>query len=82
MFVQTADSDEPRSMTPIWQRIHGASTGGTPTGVHGTGIEAVKVLPAGKQLSPDTETTIKASTDLAFEVAVKNTGETRRSGSR
>ena len=31
--------------------------------------------PAGTQLAPDTETTIKASTDLAFDVAVKNSGE-------
>ena len=55
-------------MTAIWLRIHGASTGGTPSGVHGTGLEKVVVQPAGTQLSPDSETTIKASTDLAFDV--------------
>jgi len=51
------------------------STGGTPSGVHGTGLEKVVVQPAGTTLAPDTETTIKASTDLAFEVSVKNTGD-------
>ena len=38
-------------------------------------LEKVVVQPAGTQLSTDTETTIKASTDLAFDVSVKNTGE-------
>ena len=31
--------------------------------------------PPGRTLAPDTETTIKASTDLAFDVSVKNTGD-------
>jgi len=74
-FVQTTDLASSRSMTPIWQRIHGASTGGTPTGSHGTGLESVTVKPSGQVLSTSTETTIKASTDLAFDVAVKDTGE-------
>jgi len=74
-FVQTTDLASQRSMTPIWQRIHGASTGGTPTGSHGTGIDSVTVKPSGQVLSTSTETTIKASTDLAFAVAVKDTGE-------
>jgi hypothetical protein len=75
VFVENVELYTARSMTEIWRRIHGASTGGTPSGVHGTGLEKVVVQPAGTQLAPDTETTIKASTDLAFEVSVKNTGE-------
>ena len=75
VFVENVELYTARSMTAIWQRIHGASTGGSPSGVHGTGLEKVIVQPAGAQLAPDTETTIKASTDLAFEVFVKNTGE-------
>jgi uncharacterized repeat protein (TIGR01451 family) len=75
VFVENVELYTTRSMTAIWQRIHGASTGGTPSGVHGTGLEKTVVQPAGTQLSSDTETTIKASTDLAFEVSVKNTGE-------
>jgi hypothetical protein len=75
VFVENVELYTARSMTAIWQRIHGASTGGTPSGVHGTGLEKVIVQPAGTQLAPDTETTIKASTDLAFDVYVKNTGE-------
>jgi hypothetical protein len=79
-FVQTADLASQRSMTPIWQRIHGASTGGTPTGVHGNGIAGVKVLPAGKQLVAGQETTIQASTNLEFEVSVANSGQSLESG--
>ncbi|MEO5633428.1 hypothetical protein [Gaiella sp.] len=80
VFVETAELYSTRSMTQIWLRIHGASTGGTPSGVHGTGLEKVLVQPGGAQLSPDTETTIKASTNLAFEVFVKNTGENQEVG--
>jgi len=75
VFVENPELYRPSSMTAIWLRIHGASTGGTPSGVHGTMLEKVVVQPAGQQLSPDTETTIKASTDLAFDVFVKNSGE-------
>ena len=75
VFVENTELYTARSMTAIWLRIHGASTGGTPSGVHGTGLEKVVVQPAGTQLAPDTETTIKASTDLAFDVSVKNTGD-------
>lgn len=80
VFVETDELYSARSMTSIWLRVHGASTGGTPSGVHGTGLEKVLVQPGGVQLSPDTETTIKASTDLAFEVFVKNTGENQEVG--
>ncbi len=74
-FVDNVELYTTRSMTSIWQRIHGASTGGTAAGVHGTGLQSTKVLPAGTTLTPGVETTIKVSTDLAFEVGVKNTGE-------
>jgi hypothetical protein len=80
-FVTTADFATQRSLTPIWQRIHGASTGGTPTGLHGTGIAGVRVLPSGKSLTAGSEpTTIQASTDLAFEVSVTDTGDSQEVG--
>jgi hypothetical protein len=80
-FVTTADFATQRSLTPIWQRIHGASTGGTPTGLHGTGIAGVRVLPSGKSLTAGSEpTTIQASTDLAFEVSATDTGDSQEVG--
>lgn len=75
-FVQNPDLASSRSMVPVFQRIHGASTGGTPTGVHGTGLISTRVLPGGETLSTTEDNPpIRASTDLAFEVTVKNTGE-------
>ena len=37
VFVENVELYSARSMTAIWLRVHGASTGGTPSGVHGTG---------------------------------------------
>jgi hypothetical protein len=65
------------SMTPVWRRVHGAATSSssTPSGVHGVGLVSTKVLPGGQVLGPTSETTITSSPNLAFEVAVKYTGE-------
>ena len=77
-FAQTADLASTESMVRIWERINGAQQGGTDAGgpLHGTSIQSVTVQPSGQQLSPGTtETPIVASTDLAFVVAVENTGD-------
>ena len=77
-FLQTADLGERRTLVQIWRRINGRPAGGgqgTGAGLHGTSINSVTVLPAGEQLSTDSETTIVASTDLAFRVDVENTGD-------
>lgn len=77
-FVQTADLASTRSMVPIWQRINGQQTsGGTPTGLHGNSVGAVRVLPGGTTLSQATETTVEASTDLAFVASVTNSGDSQ-----
>jgi len=76
-FVTADDFATPSSLAAIWQRIQGASTGGTTTGLHGTGISYVKALPSGQTLSTTTETTIKATDELAFEVGVEDTGESQ-----
>jgi hypothetical protein len=80
-FVQTPDLASTRSMVPIWERINGSaasgSTGGTPSGLHGTNIESVKVVPGGQTLSESAENTVEASTDLAFAVAVANGGDSQ-----
>ncbi len=82
--VENVELYSTRSLTSIWQRVHGASTGGTPSGIHGTGLAYVNVTPASAcaagctgngQLSTSTEATINSSTSLGFEVGVKNTGE-------
>jgi hypothetical protein len=79
-FVQTPDLASTRSMVPIWERINGSAASGgsgTTTGLHGTNIESVKVIPGGQVLSASTENTVQASTDLAFAVAVANSGDSQ-----
>jgi hypothetical protein len=77
-FVRAEELTSASSLAAIWQRVQGASTGGgTPTGLHGSGINYVKVLPSGQLLSSTTETTIKATEQLAFEVGVEDTGESQ-----
>jgi hypothetical protein len=76
-FIQNPDLASARSMTLIWQRGRGAATSGTPSGLHGTGIVSVKALPSGETLSESTENTIRGATDLAFEVAVENGGDSQ-----
>ena len=80
-FVQTPDLASTRSMVPIWERINGSaasgSTSGTPSGLHGTNIESVKVVPGGQTLSESTENTVEASTDLGFAVTVANGGDSQ-----
>ena len=76
VFVANTELYTAKSLALVWQRVHGASTGGTTTGVHGTNIEYVKVLPAGTQLG-SAETTVHVSTELAFVVAVKDGGDSQ-----
>ena len=76
-FVTADDLINSSSLAAIWQRIHGASTGGTPTGLHGSQIAYVKALPSGQLLSTTTETTIKVTDELAFEVGVEDSGESQ-----
>ncbi len=80
VFVQNADLYTARSMSAIWQRVHGASTGGTSPGSHGSALAYTKVQPANIQLSTTNETRIDISTDLSFEVGVQNSGENQEVG--
>jgi len=66
------------AMMTVWQRVHGAATGGNPGGKHGSALGPVKALPDGKTLvagSSASDNEITASTDLAFQVAVEDSGD-------
>ncbi len=76
-FVQNADVASARSMTLVWQRVHGASTGGTPGGLHGTGLVSVVALPEKITLQGGSDNKVTASTDLAFQVTVQDTGDSQ-----
>jgi hypothetical protein len=79
-FVTNHDLLTERSMSLVLQRLRGASTGGTPTGIHGTNIVDVKVLPGSQTLSPTAENTITATTDLAFVITIDDSGDSQEVG--
>jgi hypothetical protein len=68
-----------QAMTNVWLRVHGAATGGgTTTGKHGSALVSVTALPDGKRLDPNgaaSDNQITASTDLAFQVVVSDSGD-------
>ena len=68
-----------QAMTQVWLRVHGAATGGgTTTGNHGSALVSVTALPDGKRLNPSgaaSDNQITASTDLAFQVVVSDSGD-------
>jgi len=67
-----------QAMMIVWQRVHGAATGGTTGGKHGNALGSVAALPDGKRLDPSgsaSDNEITASTDLAFRVTVEDSGE-------
>jgi hypothetical protein len=76
-FVATDEIATPEDLAAIWQRIQGAADGGTPSGLHGSGISYVKALPSGTLLTTTAETTILVTNELAFEVGVEDTGDSQ-----
>jgi hypothetical protein len=68
-----------QAMTQVWLRVHGAATGGgTASGKHGSALVSVTALPDGKRLDPAgaaSDNQITASTDLAFQVVVTDSGD-------
>jgi hypothetical protein len=79
-FIITPDLASQTSMIKLWQRLHNAATGGTPTGLHGTGIVSTTVLPSDEQLSTKTENIVEATSDLAFRVTIQNSGDSQEVG--
>jgi hypothetical protein len=78
-FVSNRDLINEHSMSLVLSRLRGASTGGTPTGVHGTNIVGTKVLPGGQALTSG-ENTVTASPDLKFAVTVHDGGDSQEVG--
>jgi hypothetical protein len=78
-FVTNPELLTSDSLTQLVQRLvaqgEGAGEGGEVTGLHGNGIEEVRVQPADQALSPDEENTIVASDQLAFDVLITNSGD-------
>jgi outer membrane murein-binding lipoprotein Lpp len=77
-FFPNPDLASTQAMMQVWQRVHGAATGGTPGGKHGSALVSITALPDGKRLDPGgsaSDNAITASTDLAFQVKVEDSGD-------
>jgi hypothetical protein len=79
-FVANRDLTTVRSMALLLTRLRGTSTGGTPTGLHGTNIVDTKTLPGGQTLSQTETNTVVATTGLAFVVSIANSGDSQEVG--
>ena len=49
-FFPNPDLASTQAMMTVWQRVHGAATGGSAGGKHGSALGSVKALPDGKVL--------------------------------
>jgi hypothetical protein len=74
VFLRNPDIATTASMRSVWQRIHGAATGGVNCEPRGTGIVSTSVLPGETELSTEETNTIELSTDLTFSVTIENSG--------
>jgi hypothetical protein len=74
-FISNPDLVSARAFTIVYSHLHGASTGGTPSGKHGDQIISTRATPQGVDLSTSTPTTVKVSSDLAFVVTIENSGD-------
>jgi hypothetical protein len=78
-IIALPDLASTQTMASVWMRIHGAATGGTSGGNHGSALVSVTALPDGKRLDPSVVNTVTASADLAFQVAVQDSGSFQES---
>lgn len=81
-FVANSDLVTEKSMSLLLQRLEGTTTsGGTPSGLHGTNLVSVKATPNGPQLSTSADLNqIVASPDLGFDATVHDGGNSQEVG--
>jgi len=75
-FLSSAELATSTTMTSLFERLKGSSNAGQNCPC-GTGLVGTKVLPAGKDLSTSTQTSIVVTTDMAFQVTVENSGNSQ-----
>ncbi len=73
-FLANPDLASSTALAQLWRRLRGAATGGTPTGLRGTALVSVRVLPGGQTLSTTEENVVEATPELAFQVTVEDSG--------
>jgi hypothetical protein len=80
-FLTTPDIVGADAMVRLFQQLHGpSSSGGVTPGLHGDQLVSTTAQPQGLQLSTTTPHTVKLSTELRFDVVVKNSGDSQELG--
>jgi len=75
-IVTNPDLVSERAFEVVYQRLAPASTGGTPSGLHGSSLVGTKAVGGGRSVSLSTSspTTVYDSADLRFEATVQDSG--------
>jgi hypothetical protein len=76
-FLETLELSQASTWTGLVRRLTASPDAG---GLHGNQIEGVAVLPGGERLSPTEENTVQASEETAFQVLVRNSGDSLETG--
>lgn len=79
-FVPNTELISARSFGVLLNNMKGASTGGTPSGLHGSQLVSVVANPGATPLTTATATTVKVSADLAFAATVEDSGNFQENG--
>jgi hypothetical protein len=79
-FVPNTELVSARSFGVLLNNMKGASTGGTPSGLHGSQLVSVVANPGATPLTTATATTVKVSADLAFAATVEDSGNFQENG--
>ncbi len=74
IFVQNPEFGSPAQWKQTVARLTQSPESG---GLHGNGIQAVRVQPGNQTLSPSQDNTIESSSDLAIEVLIQNSGDSQ-----
>lgn len=74
-FVQNPDFFTASALNSLVGRLKGGSVTPTSGGLHGTNIVKTVALPRGTELSTTTQQPVIATTDLAFQVTIKDSGD-------
>jgi hypothetical protein len=76
-FLTTPELGQAATWTALVRRLTQSPEAG---GLHGNQIEGVIVLPGGRRLSPTEDNTVEASNETAFQVLVRNSGDSLETG--
>jgi hypothetical protein len=79
-FVPNTELVSARSFGVLLDHLKGASTGGTPSGLHGSALVSVVANPGATALSTSTATTVKVSAELAFAATLEDSGNFQENG--